>query len=318
MAQGRSGAIPPSDGRVVVFGPSPLLEVSVEVGAASGTAIRVIPGGQPVWVCRMVATMGSQAVLCGLSGGRSGALLDTLLRAEPFTCRLEATTGETGSFVVDQRSEPAAHVACAWAPPPSADEVEALIRATRDEATQADVLVVCNPMPGDALALDAYTRLVRWAAARGLPVVVDLSTPRLEAALHGGPVHVKVNDWELAELVTAPVDKPVEWLRAARWLLEMGARSVVVTRGPSGAHVLSRDGQCFEVDPPPVGTGHAAGCGDAWTGAFAASLAQGTPWLDAVALGMAAGAAHYCGRGESSRAAIESLARQVTRESLPA
>jgi sugar/nucleoside kinase (ribokinase family) len=53
------------------------------------------------------------------------------------------------------------------------------------------------------------------------------------------------------------------------------------------------------------------------TGALAAALAQGTGWLDAVVVGMAAGAAHYSGRGETSRAVIETLAAEVSRRSVP-
>lgn len=303
-------------GRVAVFGPSPLLEVSVETGAG-GTSIRVLAGGQPVWVSRMAATMGARTTLCGLSGGEAGTLLDTLLQAEPFACRLTPTSAPSGTFVIDQRSEPATEIVSAWAPAPTAGEVEALLATTQDEAAEADVLVVCNPMPGDALPHAVYTELVRWATARGLSVVVDLSSPRLEAAVRGGAAHAKLNDWELAELVTAPVDEPRQWHRAARRVIELGARSVVVTRGPASAHAVAPDGQWFEIDPPLVGAGRAAGCGDAWTGAFAAAIARGARWLDAVVGGMAAGAAHYCGRGESSRVAIEELARGVRVRAAP-
>ena len=39
----------------------------------------------------------------------------------------------------------------------------------------------------------------------GTPVLVDLSSPRLDSALTGGPDVVKLNDWELAEYVCGPV-----------------------------------------------------------------------------------------------------------------
>lgn len=305
-------------GSVVVFGPSPLLEVSIDGDEADVSAISIVPGGQPVWVARMAATMGAAVCMCGLTGGRTAAVLDPLLAAEPVDCRLVTTTGQSGCFVIDQRVEPAREMAAAWAPPPSDAEVESLLAVTRQASADADVLVVSNPMPGEALALDVYSRLVAWAAARRLPVVVDLSSPRLEAALRGGAVHVKVNDWELAEAVTAPVDEPWQWHRAARHLIEMGASSVVVTRGPQSVHAVAPDGRWLDIDPPAVGPGRAAGCGDAWTGAFAAALAQGVPWLDAVVLGMGAGAAHYCGRGESSAVAIATLAQQVRVREVPA
>lgn len=295
--------------RVVVFGPSPLLEVSIEDAAVP---LRVLAGGQAVWVSRMAATMAPQVTVCGLSGGRIGALLDRLLDDEPFERRLVDSHASSGCFVVDQRTEPAIEVVSAWAPAPSAEEVEGLLSATFQAASEADVLAVCNPMPGDALPLATYSRLVEWAAERDLPVVTDLSTPRVDAALAGGPVHVKINDWELAEIVAAPVGEPAQWHRAAQRLVAAGARSVVVTRGASSTHAVGPDGSWFEIVPPFMGSGRAAGCGDAWTGAFAAALAEGVGWLDAVVLAMAAGAAHYVGRDESSRGLIEALSRQVS------
>ena len=299
-------------GGVVVLGPSPLLEVSIEPSDA-GPTIRLIPGGQGVWVARMAATMGAEVTLCGLSGGATGSTLAPMLGDAPYACVLVPTAGPAGCFVVDQRHEPATEVASRWAPPPSTTEVEALLAAALDACEQADVLVVGNPMPGDALARDVYTRVVAAARARDVAVVVDLSSPRVEAAVRGGPATAKLNDWELAELVTAPVGTPHDRGAAIHRLLDLGATSVVVTRGASTVFAVDERGSGTELTPPRVGVGRAAGCGDAMTGALAAMLAQGADWLDAVALGMAAGAAHYAGRDETSRTAIEALARQVSR-----
>lgn len=300
------------EGSVVVFGPSPLLEVSLEQHPSGSDRIRVLAGGQPVWVARMAATMGSAVTMCGLSGGRTGSTLDPLLARESFDCRLVASDASTGAFVVDQRHEPASEVASQWAVPPSAAEVDALLRTTLEAVRPADVLVVCNPMPGDALPLQVYARLVRSAITAGVVVVVDLSTPRLDAALRGGPAVVKINDWELAEVVVAPVGELRQRHAAARRLVDMGAGRVVVTRGPSSVLAVDETGAAVELLPPTVGTGRAAGCGDAMTGALSSALAQGLPWLEAVRLGMAAGTAHYRGRGESSRAQVAALADEVS------
>lgn len=296
---------------VVVFGPSPLLEVSIEPVRTEGPRIRVLPGGQAVWVAAMAATMGSDVVMCGLAGGETGRLLAPMLARLPFECRLVDARADSGRFIVDQRPEPATEVASDWARHPTDAEIDELLSVTLATARGADLLVVCNPMPGEALPLDVYSMLVASSIGRGQQVLVDLSTPRLEAALRGGPALVKLNDWELAELVRAPVDAPSARRAAVARLHDLGAERVVVTRGPSTVVAFERDGPTYELAPPRVGDGRAAGCGDAMTGAMAAVLAQGTPWLDAVRVGMAAGAAHYRGRGESSRAAIEDLAREV-------
>jgi fructose-1-phosphate kinase PfkB-like protein len=317
VERGRSTADAGGRPHVVVFGPSPLLEVSIEPGGNDPVPprIRVLPGGQAVWVARMAATMGSAVTMCGLVGGEVGELLRPMLAREPFDLRL-VETDETGCFVVDQRHEPATEVASDWAGPPRTAALDDLVATTLDAAAAADMLVVGNPMPGEALPLHTYTRLVAGATDAGVPVLVDLSTPRLEAALAGGPAAVKLNDWELAELVRAPVDEPSARSAALHRLIDLGAHRVVETRGP--ATVVAVDGdETVELRPPVVGDGRAAGCGDAMVGAMAAVLAEGSTWLDAVRLGMGAGAAHYRGRGESSRSAIEALAEQVVAHPIP-
>ena len=94
------------------------------------------------------------------------------------------------------------------------------------------MLVVCNPFPADALPLELYGNLVADVRANGTPVLVDLSSPRLDSALEGRPDLVKLNDWELAEYVAGPVGRAAR-LRARRGAPARGAArgAVIVTRG---------------------------------------------------------------------------------------
>jgi fructose-1-phosphate kinase PfkB-like protein len=66
-------------------------------------------------------------------------------------------------------------------------------------ALESDVLVVCNPYPGGLIPLESYGLVTADARENGVPVLVDLSSPRLDAALEARPDIVKLNDWELAE-----------------------------------------------------------------------------------------------------------------------
>jgi 1-phosphofructokinase len=75
---------------VAVFGPSPLLTVTIE-DRAGRDEIHVHPGGQGVWVSRMAAELGATPVLCGFVGGETGAVLEGLLAATPGERRLVTT-----------------------------------------------------------------------------------------------------------------------------------------------------------------------------------------------------------------------------------
>jgi fructose-1-phosphate kinase PfkB-like protein len=178
---------------------------------------------------------------------------------------------------------------------------------------RADVLVViCNPLPGDALPLEVYGELVADVRANGTAVYVDLSSPRLDSALEGGPDLVKLNDWELAGFVSGPVSEPGELRAAVTRLRDSGARNVLVTRGGEPAFAVL-DGEEYELRPPRFERGFREGCGDTMIGAIAAIRATGRGWADAVVTGAAAGAANFLrhGLGTGARPVVEELVSQV-------
>jgi 1-phosphofructokinase len=298
--------------RVAIFGPSPLLSVAIERRGDGGDDIHLHAAGQGVWVARMVGELGAWPVLCGFVGGETGATLTSLLERVPGQTRLVATAGASGCYVVDRREGERTLLASAWSPPPSRHEVDDLVSAACSTALESDVLVVCNPYPGEALPLEVYGNLVSDVRDNGTPVLVDLSTPRLDSALTGRPDLVKLNDWELAEYVQGPVSEPDERRAAVDRLRDAGAASVLVTRGGEPAFLLSEEG-AFELVPPRFERGSREGCGDSMMGGIAAARALGMDWRRAVSLGAAAGAANFLrhGLGTGSRQVVEELLPQV-------
>jgi 1-phosphofructokinase len=298
--------------RVVVFGPHPVLTVTLEREGEERERVHFHAGGQGVWVARMIACLGATPVLCGLIGGESGTLLRPLLERVGGELRLVATSGPSGSYVTDRRSGERALVGMALADPPSRHEVDELFSLTCAEAIAAGWLVVANPLPAESLPLEIYRDLVADARASGCRTLVDLSPPRLDSALKGRPDVVKLNDWELARYVMGPVDEPARLRAAAERLREAGAGAVVVTRGELPGLLLSERG-AWQLTPPPLERGFREGCGDAMMGALAASLAQGATLQRAVAVGAAAGAANFLrhGLGSASREVVERLVQSV-------
>ncbi|MGZ6695843.1 MAG: PfkB family carbohydrate kinase [Solirubrobacteraceae bacterium] len=296
--------------RVVIFGPHPLLTVTIEARGAADD-VHVHAGGQGVWAARMAGELGAEPVLCGFAGGETGALVQALLERLPGERRLVATAAPSGCYVTDRRSGERRLIAGAPAGAPTRHEADDLVSVTAAVALGADVLVVCNPYPADALPLDSYDALVTDGRGNGTRVIVDLSTPRLERALAGRPDLVKLNDWELAEYVYGPVDGP-RLREGAERLLAAGAQRVLVTRGAEPALWLDGDDARWLV-PPRFEQGSREGCGDTMVGAMAAALADGRGWDDVLRLGAAAGAANFLrhGLGTGERAVVEQLVERV-------
>jgi 1-phosphofructokinase len=305
--------------RIAVFGPNPLLTITVEGRPDGSDEIHLHPGGQGVWAARMAAEMGAHPVLCGFAGGETGAVLESLLAPYPGERRLVRTAGVSGSYVIDRRSGERVLVSQVLSPAPSRHEVDDLFSVTCAAALDAKALVVCNPYPGDTLPLEVYGNLVADSEANGTPALVDLSSPRLDSALQGGPTVVKINDWELAGYVQAPVSEPHQMRTAAERLRDAGARVVVITTGGGPVYVLDGD-EAWHLDPPRFERGSREGCGDTMMGAMAAVLASGAGWREAVVKGAAAGAANFLrhGLGTGSHDVVDQLASSLELRPAPA
>ncbi|HTP18233.1 MAG TPA: PfkB family carbohydrate kinase [Solirubrobacteraceae bacterium] len=297
---------------VAVFGPDPLLSITIEAAGAA-EQVHVHAAGQGVWVARMAAELGAWPILCGFLGGETGAALLPLLEAVPGERRVVHTTGFSGSYVVDRRTGERRLVANGARPAPQRHEVDDLVAATCAAALDSKALVLCNPFPADGLPDEVYETLAADVRAAGVPVIVDLSTPRLDRVLAYRPDVVKLNDWELAEYVRGPVDGR-RALDGVRRLVAAGARAVALTRADAPILVLAEDDEAFEIVPPMLPRGFREGCGDAMTGAIAAGWARGLQLRDALVLGAAAGSANFLrhGLGTGSRQTVEQFAERVT------
>lgn len=297
-------------GTVTVFAPNPLLNITIE-GRRATDDIHVHAGGQGVWVARTAGELGAEPILCSFIGGEPGALLRPLLDALPGDRRLVETSSSSGCAVVDRRGGGREMLAGAWSEPPSRHEVDDLVSVTTAAALKSSTLAVCNPWPGDLLPLEVYGTLVADARANGVPVLVDLSRPRLDSALGAGPEIVKINDWELAEYVSGPVDGP-RLRSSAELLLERGAGAAVITRGGEPALAVTRE-SAWTIVPPRLERGFREGCGDSMLGGMAATLAAGEGFERALVIGAAAGAACFLrhGLGSAKGPVIEELAERV-------
>jgi 1-phosphofructokinase len=299
--------------RVAIFGPSPMLSITIEsLTAEGGDDIHVHAGGQGVWVARMAAELGAEPVLCALLGGETGSVLRGLLGELPIELKLVETAEPSGAYVHDRRGGEREPVAQSAAMPPSRHEIDDLFSLTCATAIDADALVVCNPYPSETLPLEIYGSLVADVRANGTPALVDLSSPRLDSALEGKPDLVKINDWELAGFVSGPVDTPERMRAAIDRLLEKGAAAAIVTRAGEPALAVG-DGRAWELTPPRFERGAREGCGDSMMGALAASIAAGHDWEQSLRIGAAAGAANFLrhGLGTGARAVVEELAPRV-------
>lgn len=299
------------NGGVVVFGPAPLLTITIE--SRGGRAdVHLHAGGQGFWLARMVAALGVPVKLCASLGGETGAVLRTLITREGVDVAGVETETANVAYVHDRRSgrrEPVAEMSAA---PLSRHDVDELYGATLVAALSAEVCVLGGPPCSDVLPADTYRRLAADLRANGKTVVADLSGEFLEAAVAGGVHVVKVSDEQLVADGVAASDAEDDLVAVIRDLRLEGVDTVVVSRGDRPA-LAAWDGGVVEIATPHVEPLDPHGAGDSMTAGIAASLAGGKGIHAAVRVGAAAGSLNVARRGLATgrHADIDEMAQHV-------
>ncbi|MFP3905706.1 MAG: PfkB family carbohydrate kinase [Acidimicrobiales bacterium] len=305
---------------VAVLAPAPLLTITIEAGAEQ-EEVHLHPGGQGVWIARLLASLDIDVVLCASFGGESGSVVQALVAQWDFDLRAVQAAGANGVYVHDRRSGTRLPIAETDAARRTRHEVDELYGTAVVAGIHAGTVVLGGPETsamarGDVPELiptEAYTRLARDLRANSVTVVADLSGPTLDAAVRGGLDLVKVSDEDLLACGDVEETSVDALLAAARRLASDGAEAVVVTRAERPALVLI-DGTPHEIHTPHLDPVDPRGAGDSFTAGMVSALARGSSLADAVRLGSAAGTLNVArrGMGSGSRREIELFAHHVT------
>jgi 1-phosphofructokinase len=303
---------------VVIFAPSPVLEITVEEHQDQGD-VHVHAGGQGVWQARMLLSLGCAVQLCCALSGETGRVLGHLLQEEGIPIAGIRRVARGGVYVHDRRDGERKPIIESGGDALSRHEQDELYGLTLRTGLDAQLVILSGPHGEGIVPADFYRRLAADLRTGGVRVVVDLAGERLDAALAGGVTVAKVSDEELlADGRIAKKSHIDEIVTAMRALHDAGAEVVVVTRAEQSA-LLLQDGAVHEVIPPKMEVVDAAGAGDSFVGAFCSVLAGGGSVSDAALLGAAAGAQNVTrhGLGTGEAATIERLRELVRLRPLP-
>lgn len=163
---------------------------------------------------------------------------------------------------------------------------------------EASLLLLQNEIPAETTAY-----LCRCAAAEGVGVVWDPAPFSAGDVLPLEAAQVRFvtpNEREAEALLGRPLG-PAEALEAdAESVRRLGFGTALLTLGENGVAVSDRDGRFYEVPAPKVEAVDTTGAGDAFNGAFAASLLAGVSEEEAIRAGIDYASASVCRAGAQS------------------
>jgi len=277
---------------------NPALDIATHTGQVQPThklrcsAPQYYPGGGGINVARVLHRLGGSTIAWYLAGGCNGARLQTLLQAEGVPVQVQPIAGEIReNLSVLETSTGQEFRFVLPGPTVQEDQWQACLSQ----------LAVLHPVPGWLVASgslplgvpeDFYARLAQQARARGQRLVLDSSGPELAAALRAGVYLVKPSLRELRELTGLALEQPAQWRAAAQNLIHQGqAEMVALSLGEQGALLATRSGVWQAAALPVPSTGGTTGAGDCFLAALIWALVQGHDPGQALAWGVAGGAA---------------------------
>jgi len=249
------------------------------------------PGGGGINVSRGLARLGVKSVALFTSGGRTGGLLEQLLKEENVITSTIPTAAETReNFIVVDTSHNEQYRFGMPGEDITAAEVKDIAKIIHGLSPTPEIVVISGSLPPGIEPAFIGT-LVRELKEKGAKVIADTSGEALTEVLKEGVYLLKPNLGELSTL-TGMKDLDNESAdEAAKQLIDEGkAEIVVVSLGPQGAYLVSKD-ESIHVPAPSVKKLSTVGAGDSMVAGMVAILAQGGSHKDMARMGVACGSA---------------------------
>jgi 1-phosphofructokinase family hexose kinase len=264
-----------------------------EVNRAS--EVRAEPGGKAAHVAMVLRTLGADPLWIGFAGGSTGEQLLTGLRDLEIRVQPVMVNAETrvNLEIIDREGgvteilEPGSAIA--------EKEWERFVATCEEswcERESHGTVIGSGSLPPEADP-SFYRRLTELAHQHGHKMCLDTSGEPMRLALAVGPDFVKPNREEAELLVGESIQDYKSAQKAALRLVQLGAKSAVVSLGGQGFVWQVAAGQdAYYAQPVNVKAKSTVGCGDATMAAFAYAMAAQLDMENTLRLAAACGAAN--------------------------
>jgi 6-phosphofructokinase 2 len=254
------------------------------------------PGGGGINVSRVLKRLGTNSKAIYLAGGHSGAFFTDLLEHEGLNTEVVPIAEPTReNFIVVDTTTNQQYRFGMDGPTVSLDEWRTCLDVVKREVRGGYLVASGSLAPG--IPTDFYARLAEVARETGTRLVLDTSGEALALAVEAGAFLVKPNLRELSKLVGEESLELDQVDQAAKDIIQRGgAELVVVSLGPQGALLVSKDEMEY-APAPTVRKRSTVGAGDSMVAGLTRALSQDWSLADVVRYGVACGSAATMNEG---------------------
>ncbi|HRF60963.1 MAG TPA: 1-phosphofructokinase [Fimbriimonadaceae bacterium] len=250
-------------------------------------------GGKGVNLSRVAVEMGAMSVATGfLGGGNAGFIRKVLVRQHVLHDFVDVHGETRTNFSVEDGTGAPPTTFNERGPTISEDEYERLIEKLDHYAPRAAWVAFGGSIP-QGLQAETYRDLVRRVRKHGARVVLDADGDPMRFGIEARPDFIKPNAREAERLLglTTTIPDLASAVEAARRLQVQTEGLVVISCGEQGAVAVDRDGSAWSGESPRVEVRSTIGSGDSLIAGMLAAFEAGRGFPEALAWGIAAGAA---------------------------
>ena len=259
------------------------------------SAPRFDAGGGGINVSKAISRLGGTSLAIFTSGGPLGNMLEELIAKEsiPFQA-IPIQTWTRESFVAVDDNTNSQYRFGFTGEEITDEEEQAVLSAVRSLKSK---FIVASGSLNEGLSSDFYQKIAKIAKQSGAKLIVDTSGEALKKVLETGAYLIKPNVGELAKLIGVERLEMEEVNEAAKQIIAKGgAKIVVVSLGPQGAVLVTKDNYEF-VPAPNVAKKSTVGAGDSMVGGMVWALSQNKSLKEVIRWGVACGSAATMNEG---------------------
>lgn len=265
-----------------------------------------LPGGKGINVSRILSRLGVENTALGFLGGFTGDFLKETLASENITTDFVQVTGDTRINIKLKHGEETE--INGQGPAITPEEADELCRKL-DSLAAGDIVVLSGSVPS-SLGGMYYDRLIEACSRIGARFVLDTTGDTLTRGASLGPLLIKPNHHELAELFNVEINSIDQIIYYGKKLQEQGAEHVLVSMAGDGAVLITKEG-VYRSNVPQGIVRNSVGAGDSMIAGFVGAWAQGGDVMEAFAAGVASGSATAFSDDLAEAELIHKLRKQV-------
>jgi len=247
-------------------------------------------GGKGFNVSHALSHLNIENVALGFVGGKTGEFLVEKLSKLNLENDLIRISGESRTNTTIVQTVSTEHLKVNE-PGPRISPLEQtdLLKRVEKRANEGDWFVLSGSLP-PGVPMNFYADLIRIIQSKGARAALDTSGAPLKQGIKSSPFLIKPNRIEMQELTGLSFDTPTEYPHALTAAHDMGAKNICLSLGKEGA--IYSDGEItWKAIPHSIVERNPIAAGDALLAGLVAALSQGQSCDQALAWGVACGAA---------------------------